>query len=80
MKQYKIKILENTPIHNKYTQISLEDFRNCYPTIVNEYNTDKSLIHYLRKGYGNDNVDLDYSKWFEVIEINKNNFQIGNWI
>lgn len=80
MTQYNIKILENTPIHSKYTVISLEEFRNCYPTIVNKHNTDNFLINYIKEGYKNDNLDIDYSKWFEVLEINRNNFKVGDWV
>lgn len=77
---YNIKILENTPIHSKGIIISIEDFRKFYPTIVNEYNSDEFLINYLKEGYKNDNLDIDYSKWFEVIKIKTNNFKIGDWV
>lgn len=80
MIQYNIKILENTPIHSKYTVISLEEFRNCYPSIVNKHNTDNFLINYLKEGYKNDSLDIDYSKWFEVLEINRNTFKVGDWV
>jgi len=78
--KHNIKILENTPIHSKNTIISIEDFRKYYPSIVNEYNSDEFLINYLKQGYKNDSLDIDYSKWFEVIEIKENNFKIGDWV
>jgi hypothetical protein len=80
MNKYNIKILENTPIHSKYTIISIEDFRKFYPTIINEHNSNEFLINYLKQGYKNDNLDIDYSKWFEVIEIKRNNFKVGDWV
>jgi hypothetical protein len=80
MNKYNIKILENTPSHSKYTVISIEDFRKFYPTIINEHNSDEFLINYLKQGYKNDNLDIDYSKWFEVIEIKRNNFKVGDWV
>ena len=80
MYKYNIKILENTPIHSKNTIISIEDFRKYYPTIVNTHNTDEFLINYLKQGYKNDSLNIDYSKWFEIVEIKKNSFKVGDWV
>jgi len=80
MNKYNIKILKNTPTHSEHTVISIEDFRKYYPSIVNEHNTDQFLINYLKQGYKNDSLDIDYSKWFEVVEIRRNNFKVGDWV
>lgn len=80
MKTYKIKILQDTPTDNAYTILSLSEFRNRYCYLINKDNSDEFIINYLTKGYLSDHHDIDLSKWFEIIEVNYNNFKVGDWV
>jgi hypothetical protein len=80
MNKYNIRILKDTPTHPENTIISIEHFRKFYPSIISEHNTDEFLINYLKHGYKNDSLDIDYSKWFEVVEVRRNNFKVGSWV
>jgi hypothetical protein len=77
--EYKIKILQDTPFDQKYTVLSIEAFRLRYSYLINTHNSDNFLVSYLKEGYLVDHLDVDLSKWFEVIEIGKS-FKVGDWV
>lgn len=75
---YNIKILQDTPFDKANTVLSIEAFRLKYYYLVNTHNSDYFLVNYIKEGYKKEFLDIDLSKWFEVIELNS--FKCGDWV
>jgi hypothetical protein len=75
---YNIKILQDTPFDKANTVLSIEAFRLKYTYLVNTHNSDYFVVNYIREDYKKEHLDIDLSKWFEVIEINS--FKCGDWV
>lgn len=80
METHKIKMLRDTPFDNANAVISISEFRDRYSRFVHKDNSDEFIINYVREGYKSDRHDIDFGKWFEVVEVPVNNFRAGDWV
>jgi hypothetical protein len=82
--EVKIKILKDTPFDLAGTVLNIADFRLKYNYISTRNVTDDELVHYIKdyKSFPALSQTKNYciSDWFEVIEIKKNNFKVGDWV
>lgn len=80
---YKVKILKDTPFDEEGSCIDLKEFRNKYSYLFINDTSDSELIQYLkdeRKLQIEAHFRNQIGDWFEPIEIDVNDFKIGDWI
>lgn len=83
MKEYKIKVLKDTPFDKAGTELSISDFRIKYNYICTNDVSNSKLIAYLKNEWELQNSyysDSTIANWFEVIEVPTYNFGMGSWV
>ena len=84
MKNYKIKVLKDTPFHKKGIELSVTDFRQVYSYICSSSVSNEHLICYL-KDYKSHPQFLTpqgvcVSEWFEVVQVYEYIYRVGDWV